>query len=109
VPFIVYLLARADIALEYPKPQEGYPQKDQEIYELKFNWNPASMSQLNSESRSAYPDGLDLSIPRTELLMTSVVHHRLLMQSSIGSSNTVLDHDDLCTPTLHGFACPVSN
>lgn len=68
------------------------------------------MSNINTESSVSQldqSDELNLQIPRVELLMMSVVHHRELMKSMIGSSNTVMDQDNMCTPSLHGYACPV--
>lgn len=62
-------------------------------------------SNQKAPVKSDAPVANTLQVPRSQLLTFGVAHHMTNLIPVAGSINQILNVG--CTPTLHGFACPV--
>lgn len=114
----LYPTAKADIEFTFPVAST-----ESEELRVNFNWEPRSMQELATLQSE---DGSDpastsssmaggstkaaapvLGTPRLEVLMFALPHHQERVRSVIGSSNKIMYETQGCTPTIHGYACPI--
>eukprot|EP01038_Epipyxis_sp_PR26KG_P009986 gene9986-13436_t len=99
----VYPTAKADIEFTFPSTEMDA--EDEEL-RLNFMWKPASIFNIVADiTNNKYNDPKTPIIPKNELLMYAIPHHQERLRPVIGSSNSVQKAG--CSPTIHGFACPV--
>lgn len=101
--FTQMLIERADVYPTAAGSVEYFPDSSSGTVDIRFDWQPALMSDLSSSTERAKQAK---SSGDLELITFAVPHHQSQLVSLDTSSNTLFDFS--VTPTLHGAAKLVS-